>query len=92
MKRLFTLAFFPFLLLLLSGVSFATSEAFKDTIFNPGKLKPVDSVLKVRVGDTAPDFTLANLHRKRISLSSFKGFKNVRTYKNYCCLWRWNWP
>jgi len=77
MKRLFTLAFFPFLLLLLSGVSFATSEAFKDTIFNPGKLKPVDSVLKVRVGDTAPDFTLANLHRKRISLSSFKGFKNV---------------
>jgi hypothetical protein len=39
----------------------ALSEAFKDNIYNPGLLKPVDSVLKVKVGIQAPDFTLPSV-------------------------------
>jgi peroxiredoxin (alkyl hydroperoxide reductase subunit C) len=34
------------------------SGAFKGNIYQPGPLKPVDSVLKVKVGGPAPPFTL----------------------------------
>ena len=53
------------------------SLAFKDEIYNPGQLKPRDSVLKVKVGDKAPDFTLPSLWGKKISLHQFWGKKNV---------------
>lgn len=56
-----------------SGVS----EAFRDNIFNPGKLKPVDSVLKVGIGEPAPDFLLPSVSGGEVSLSQFKGKKNV---------------
>jgi peroxiredoxin (alkyl hydroperoxide reductase subunit C) len=36
----------------------AISEAFKENIYKVGTLKPVDSVLKVKVGGAAPEFTL----------------------------------
>lgn len=65
------------LFFLFSPKAFALSDAFKDTIYNPGKLKPVDSVLKVKVGDPAPDFTLPSLNGTRVSLKYFKGKKNV---------------
>ena len=55
----------------------ARSEAFKNNIYNPGQLKPVDSALKVRVGEPAPDFTLPALTGERITLSGFRGKKNV---------------
>lgn len=32
---------------------------------------------KFKVGDTAPDFTLVDQNRNKVSLSSFKGKKNV---------------
>ena len=57
--------------------SFGVSDAFKDNIFNPGQLKPVDSQLKVKVGDVAPDFTLPSVSGKQITLSQFRGKKNV---------------
>jgi cytochrome oxidase Cu insertion factor (SCO1/SenC/PrrC family) len=41
-----------------------------------GNLKPTD-LEKVSVGETAPDFTLENLDGNRISLSDFRGKKNV---------------
>lgn len=41
-----------------------------------GNLKPTD-LERVRVGETAPDFTLENLDGNRISLSEFRGKKNV---------------
>jgi cytochrome oxidase Cu insertion factor (SCO1/SenC/PrrC family) len=41
-----------------------------------GNLKPTD-LERVKVGDTAPDFTLENLDGNRISLSDFRGKKNV---------------
>lgn len=46
-------------------------------IYDPGTLKPVDSVLKVTVGDEAPDFELPALGGGAIRLSDFKGKKNV---------------
>jgi peroxiredoxin len=57
--------------------SYAASDAFKDNIYNPGALKPVDSVLKVKVGQKAPDFTLKAVSGKTVSLKDYKGKNNV---------------
>lgn len=57
--------------------AYALSEAYKDNIYNPGKLKPVDSVLKVKVGQKAPDFTLPAVSGKKIALKDYRGKKNV---------------
>ena len=46
-------------------------------VYNPGPLKPVDSRLKVKVGDLAPDFTLPCVKGGTISLKQFRGRKNV---------------
>jgi len=62
---------------LMSTTALARSAAFKDNIYNPGQLKPVDSVLRVRVGEPAPDFMLPAITGERITLSRFKGSKNV---------------
>jgi peroxiredoxin len=56
---------------------FPVSEAFKKNIYNPGHLKPTDSVLKVKVGDLAPDFSLPSLSGEGISLSQYRGKNNV---------------
>ena len=42
-------------------------------------LKPTD-LDRVKVGDQAPDFTLENSDKQRISLSDFRGKKNVLLY------------
>jgi len=39
-------------------------------------LSPTD-LKRVKVGDKAPDFTLENMDGKRISLSDFRGKKNI---------------
>jgi peroxiredoxin Q/BCP len=39
-------------------------------------LSPTD-LERVKAGDQAPDFTLENMDGKRISLSDFRGKKNV---------------
>jgi peroxiredoxin len=57
--------------------AYALSDAYKNNIYNPGELKPVDSILKVKVGDTAPDFTLKAVSGKTISLKDYYGKKNV---------------
>ena len=55
----------------------AASEAFKENIYNPGQLKPIDSTLKVKVGDLAPDFTLPSVAGDDVTLSQYRGKKNV---------------
>ncbi|MGD8961501.1 MAG: peroxiredoxin [Desulfobacterales bacterium] len=55
----------------------AASEAFKENIYNPGQLKPIDSTLKVKVGDLAPDFTLPSVSGDNITLSQYRGKKHV---------------
>lgn len=61
----------------LVGTGTGLAQVAKDSIYDPGKLKPTDAVAKVNVGDVAPDFTLPSLASQRISLSSFRGKKNV---------------
>ena len=53
------------------------SEAYKGNIYDPGILKPVDSRLKVAVGQKAPDFTLPALSGNRVTLHDFLGRNNV---------------
>jgi peroxiredoxin (alkyl hydroperoxide reductase subunit C) len=53
------------------------SDAYKENIYPVGKLKPTDSVLKVKVGDRAPDFTLSAVRGEKITLSQYRGKKNV---------------
>jgi peroxiredoxin len=60
-----------------SQASRAASESFKDEIYQVGVLKPVDSVLKVKVGDRAPGFALMSISGKPVSLKEFAGRKNV---------------
>ncbi len=53
------------------------SEVFKGNVYELGELKPIDSVLKVKVGGRAPDFTLPSIGGEKISLSQFRCKKNV---------------
>lgn len=64
-------------LLIFCNAAFGLSEAYKGNIYNPGILKPTDSILKVKVGDPAPDFTLPSISGEKISLNQFVGKKNV---------------
>ena len=78
MKKLYVVSLLPGLILtLFAGTVFGASEAFKNNIYNPGHLKPVDSTLKVKIGDRAPDFTLPSVSGENISLSDYRGKKNV---------------
>jgi peroxiredoxin (alkyl hydroperoxide reductase subunit C) len=55
----------------------ARSEAFGGRIYDPGQLKPIDSYLKVKVGDLAPDFQLPSLSVGMVSPGQYRGKKNV---------------
>ena len=57
--------------------SFGASAAYKDNIYSPGQLKPIDSVLNVKIGDQAPDFTLPSVSGEKVTLSRYHGQKNV---------------
>ena len=50
---------------------------FRELIFDTGPLKPVDSVVKVKVGEQAPDFSLPSIKGKEVSLGQFRGRKNI---------------
>ena len=65
------------LILFWSGSALALSEAYKNNIYNPGLLKPIDSVLKVKVGSRAPDFTLPSISGEKVALSQYRGKKIV---------------
>jgi peroxiredoxin len=66
-----------FFIVSLSNSAEGLSEAYKDTIYNPGILSPRDSILKVKVGEPAPDFTLPAVSGEKITLSAYQGKKNV---------------
>lgn len=78
MKPSFAASAVTFLLVIfLITPVFGGSAAFKDNIYNPGQLKPIDSTLKVKVGDVAPDFTLPSVSGEEITLSHYRGKKHV---------------
>ena len=54
-----------------------TPQSLKDSIYNPGFLKPIDSTLKVKKGQTAPDFALPSISGEKVRLSQYRGKKNV---------------
>jgi len=55
----------------------AVSDAYKGNLYQMGTLKPIDSVLRVKVGDRAPDFTLPSVSGEKVSLSQFLWKKNA---------------
>jgi peroxiredoxin len=55
----------------------AQEQPFETMIYDPGHLKPVDSVLKVKVGDPAPSFSLPSLSGDAIALAQYKETRNV---------------
>jgi peroxiredoxin (alkyl hydroperoxide reductase subunit C) len=63
--------------LTLAMSAWAISDAYKDNIYNPGKLKPIDSKLKVKVGQKTPDFTLPAVAGGKVALSQYLGKKNI---------------
>lgn len=62
--------------LVLTGVCIRAAD-LGDRIYDPGQLKPVDSTLRVKVGDPAPDFTLPCIDGSKVRLRDFRGKKNV---------------
>ena len=76
--RVFKVAFLLiWAIMMLTSTGSATSNAFKGNVFDPGPLKATDSVLKVKLGDPAPDFTLPSISGTAVTLSHFQGKKNV---------------
>ena len=65
------------LLLSCNTNSSSLSPELKRAVYNPGKLKAIDSVQKLKVGDQAPAFTLASVNGGKVSLSDYRGRKNV---------------
>ncbi len=57
--------------------AFGISDVYQKNIYDVGHLKPVDSVLKVKVGDPAPDFTLPAVAGGTVTLGAYRGKKNV---------------
>ena len=59
------------------STAYGRSAAYKDNIYDVGTIKPIDSVLKVKVGDKTPDFTLRSLSGREVSLRQYRGQRNV---------------
>ena len=71
---------FPVLLtalLLLAPCAPASAQMSSDLIYPQEQLKPVDSAIKVKVGDKAPDFELPCVDGGTLRLSEFLGQDNV---------------
>jgi peroxiredoxin len=64
-------------ILVMPQMAFGLSEAYKGNIYPVVTLKPIDSVLKVKVGQPAPDFTLPSISGEKVALSQFRGKRNV---------------
>jgi peroxiredoxin (alkyl hydroperoxide reductase subunit C) len=81
MKRVFFIPLFLVMAALVTTpppvMAQTKSEAFKDNVYETGTLKPRDSVLRVKVGQIAPDFTLPAVAGGKVTLSQYRAKKNV---------------
>ena len=64
-------------LIFIASSANALSDVYGKRIYDPGSLKPVDSQLKVKTGQEAPDFTLKAISGETITLSQYRNKKNV---------------
>jgi peroxiredoxin (alkyl hydroperoxide reductase subunit C) len=58
-------------------MAWAGGDKLRQELYPLKKLKPVDSRLKVEIGRPAPDFTLPAVSGRKVTLSAFRGRKNV---------------
>ena len=65
------------LLVFVADPGYSKAVNLQESIYNPGILKPVDSSLKVVVGQLAPDFTLKSIQGESVTLSQYRGKKKV---------------
>ncbi|MHB8204931.1 MAG: peroxiredoxin [Desulfomonilaceae bacterium] len=63
--------------LLALSLSWGASVPADSSIYDPGKLKTIDSSTKLKAGDIAPDFSLPSLSGRPITLSQYLNKKNV---------------
>ena len=78
MKRTIWALCVCFICILPAGQSaYAVSETLRQAIYDVGTLKPIDSVLNVKVGEKAPDFTLKSLSGGVVSLGDYRGKQTV---------------
>ncbi len=59
------------------SISWSKSVPDEPGIFDPGQLKPTENSPILKVGDQAPDFTLPAISGGTVSLSQYRGKKNV---------------
>lgn len=59
------------------AVAHGQTSGFTEYIYPVDKLKPTDSVAKLKVGNAAPNFTLPAVEGGKISLRQYRGKKNV---------------
>jgi len=76
-KGIFVLLMGLAVALAMGAAAYGRSEAFKENIYDPGTLKPRDSVLNLKVGEAAPEFVLPAISGGKVSLSRFREKKNV---------------
>jgi peroxiredoxin (alkyl hydroperoxide reductase subunit C) len=63
------------LVLMMAGTAFAETQ--NKYVYEVGQLKTIDSTLKVKEGEKAPDFTLPSINDGEVTLSDYRGKKNV---------------
>ena len=61
MSRIYLFSSTLIIALIVCATAFALSEQYQGMIYNPGRLKPIDSLSTLKAGDKAPDFTLPSL-------------------------------
>ncbi len=61
----------------LAAIPARAGQVAPEHIYDPGRQPATDSVLKVAVGQPAPDFTLPAVGGDKVTLSSYRGRKNV---------------
>ena len=66
-----------FLIVMVGAGPLWAAQYTKHPVYKPGRLKPLDSVLKVETGQMTPDFTLPAIDGSRVTLSDYRGRKNV---------------
>lgn len=62
---------------LLNGTADPVSGALTEGVYDVGTLKPIDSILAVRVGEKAPNFTLKTISGNEVALKDYQGKSTV---------------